>query len=179
MEIVQPGQDTGRQLVSGPATRWLPADGINFPIDKLAGGDVGHVGGSIALTDADRVLGTVGGAEAYETPISRAKGQVIRLLPFSLLWLVLSVGVVLLLGLAWPWLLLAFAVLTVASYVKMNGQEFAHSRNGVERHRIDAAADLAEMQLQQNFQLKRMALETYLEIAKAQYLEGTDDSDSR
>lgn len=173
-EIVQ----SGRELVSGPATRWLPADGMNFPIEKLAGQDVGQVGGAIAIADADRVLGAVSGSEEYATPVSRAKGQVIRLLPFSLVWLVLTGGLVWLLGLTFPYLLAGFAILTAATYWRMNRDEFDYSRNGLERHRVDAAADLAEKQMDQNFELKRMALTTYLEIARAQYLGVNDDSNS-
>lgn len=151
---------------------------MNFPIEKLAGGDVGQVGGSLALTDADRVLGTVAGSEEYATPVSRAKGQVIRLLPFSLVWLVLTGGLVWLLGLTFPYLLVGFAVLTAATYLKMNRDEFEFSRNGLERHRVDASADIAEKQLDQNHELKKMALTTYLEIARAQYLGVNDDSNS-
>ena len=175
-EIVPlPTGERGRELVSGPATRWLPADGMNFPIEKLAGGDVGQVGGSLALTDADRVLGAVAGSEEYATPVSRAKGQVLRLLPFTAVWLLLTGGLVWLLGLSFPYLLVGFAILTAATYVRMNGQEFEHSRNGLERHRVNAAADLAEKQLDQTHELKKMALTTYLEIARAQYLGVNDD----
>ena len=170
-EIVPlPSGERGRELVSGPATRWLPADGMNFPIEKLAGGDVGQVGGSLALTDADRVLGTVAGSEEYATPVSRAKGQLVRLIPFTVAWALLTWGLVWVLQLSAPYFLLGFAVLTAATFVKLNGQEFSHSRNGLERHRVDAAADLAEKQMDQNHELKKMALTTYLEIAKAQYL---------
>lgn len=181
-EIVQTGGDPGRAIVSGPATRWMAGDNIDFPIDRLAGGDVGQVGGAVAIADADRVLGTVGGVEEYATPVSRAKGQMLRTLPFAVVWLVLGVGVVWLLALEWPWLMLWWGVLTAVSFWRLNREEFLYSRNGVERHRIDASADIAEKQLDQQHELKRMALTTYLEIAKAQYLGlpngGSDDSDS-
>ena len=83
-----------------------------------------------AMVTIDPALHGVGGSESYETPVSSAKGQVIRL----------------------------------------NGQEFKHSRNEVERHRIDAATDLREKELDQTHGLKKMALTTYLEIARAQRL---------
>lgn len=169
--------DSGRELVSGPATRWLPGDGLNFPIEKLAGGDVGQVG-AITLADADRVLGAVGGGEEYSTPITRAKGQVIRLLPFTAVWLILTAGLVWLLGLTWPYLLLGFAALTAATYYRLNRDEFEFSRNGLERHRVNAAADLAEKQLDQQHELKKMALTAYLEIARAQYLGVKNDNNA-
>ena len=119
-----------------------------------------------------------GGSEEYATPVSRAKGQVIRLIPFTVIWLLLTGGVVWLLGLSFPFLLVGFAVLTAFSYYMMNRDEFAHSRNGLERHRVNAAADLREMELTQTHELKKMALQTYLEIARAQYGVGVDDDHS-
>ena len=174
-EIVPlPTGERGRELVSGPATRWLPADGMNFPIEKLAGGDAGLVGGALAQLDP-AILGAVGGSEEYATPVSRAKGQLLRLLPFSLVWLILTGGIVWALGLSFPYLLVGFAILTAATYVRMNGQEFEHSRNGLERHRVDTAADLREKEMDNQHELKKMALQTYLEIARAQYLGVNDD----
>ena len=174
-EIVPlPTGERGRELVSGPATRWLPADGMNFPIEKLAGGDAGLVGGALAQLDP-AILGAVGGSEEYATPVSRAKGQLLRLLPFSLVWLILTGGIVWALGLSFPYLLVGFAILTAATYVRMNGQEFEHSRNGLERHRVDTAAELREKEMDQTHELKKMALQTYLEIARAQYLGVNDD----
>lgn len=169
-EIVQ----SGRDAVSGPATRWLPGDGLNFPIEKLAGGDVGLVG----RPPADLALYQPAGSEEYATPVSRAKGQVIRLLPFSAVWLLLTGGVVWLLGLTFPYLLAGFALLTAATYYRMNRDEFEYSRNGLERHRIDSATDMREKELDQTHELKKMALQTYLEIARAQYLGVNDGSDS-
>ncbi|MGB5048029.1 MAG: hypothetical protein WBO46_03750, partial [Caldilineaceae bacterium] len=107
-EIVQ----SGRDVVTGPATRWLAPteENIAFPIEHLAGRDVGQVGGQLAQLDP-ALLGAVGGSEEYATPISRAKGQVIRLLPFSVVWLLLTGGLVWLLGLTFPYLLAGFALL--------------------------------------------------------------------
>ena len=98
-----------------------------------------------------------------------AKGQVIRLLPFAAVWLLLTGGVVWLLGLTFPYLLIGFALLTAATFIKMNGQEFDHSRNGLERHRVNRAADLRRTELENTHELKKMALSAYLQIAKAQY----------
>ena len=167
-EIVQ------RQEVSGPATRWLPGDNIQFPIERLAGGDVGQVGG----VPVDLALYQPAGSEEYATPVSRAKGQLIRLLPFTAVWLILAVGVVWLLGLTWPWLLLWFGIATAFTYWRMNRDEFEFSRNGLERHRVNAAADLKEKELDQTHELKKMALTTYLEIARAHYLGVQDDNKS-
>jgi hypothetical protein len=104
----------------------------------------------------------VGGSESYETPVSSAKGQVIRLLPFSVLWLVLAVGVVWVLGLSWPYLLLMFSALTAASYWRMNLDGHEHSRNGLERFRVKAATQVRLDENAKAHELRKMALEGYL-----------------
>ena len=123
-----------------------------------------------AMITIDPALHGAGGSESYETPVSSAKGQVIRLLPMTIVCLVLTAGVIWLMGLSWPYLLIRFSALTAATFIRLNGQEFEHSRNKVERHRIDAAAALREKELDQTHELKKMALTTYLEIARAQRL---------
>jgi len=42
---------------------------------------------------------------------------------------------------------------------------------------LDSATDMREKELDQAHELKKMALQTYLEIARAQYL-GVNDDDS-
>ena len=150
---------------------------MNFPIEKLAGNDAGQVGGHLVTVDPALYNGT-GGPEEYATPTSRARGQLIRTLPFAAVWLVLGVGVVWLLGMEWPWLLVWWGLLTVVTFWRLNREEFLFSRSGVERHRIDAAADLREKEMDQTHELKKMALTTYLEIARAQYLGVSDDGNS-
>ena len=146
-----------RAAITGPNTRWLPGDGLNFPIERLAGSDVGSVGGAMVTVDPALYNGT-GGSEEYATPVSRAKGQVIRLIPFSIVWLVLTGGVVWLLGLGFPYLLVGFALLTAGTYLRMNRDEFEYSRNGLERHRVDAAADLRQTELENTHELKKLSL---------------------
>jgi len=50
----------------------------------------------------------------------------------TIVWLVLTAGVVWLMGLSWPYLLIGFSALTAVTFIRLNGQEFEHSRNGVE-----------------------------------------------
>ena len=156
-EIVQ----SGRAAVSGPATRWMPGDNIDFPIERLGGGDVGTVGGALAPLDP-AILGAVGGSEEYATPTSRAKGQVLRLLPFTAVWLILTGGLVWLLGLAFPFFLVGFALLTAATYLRMNLDEFRYSRNGLERHRVNVAADVRFDEAEKTHELRMKALSGYL-----------------
>lgn len=116
-----------------------------------------------------------GGGDEYATPVTRATGQIIRLIPFSVVWLVLSVGLVMLTGWAWPWLFVSFASLTAVTFAVMNRQEFDYSRNGLERHRVDKAAALRALELRQQHELRRAALQTYLEIARNHYGVGDHD----
>ena len=111
-----------------------------------------------------------GVSEEYATPVSRAKGQVIRLLPITIVWLVLTASVVWLMGLSWPYLLIRFSAFTAVTFIRLNRQKFEHSRNRVERHRIYATTDLREKELDQTHELKKMALTTYLEITRAALL---------
>ena len=153
-EIVQ-----AREIVSGPATRWMADDGVQFPIEQMM--NMGQ-GGALTAIDPQLTLGAVGGSESYETPVSSAKGQVIRLLPFSVLWLVLAVGVVWVLGLSWPHLLLMFSALTAASYWRMNLDGHEHSRNGLERFRVKAATQVRLDENAKAHELRMKMLDGYL-----------------
>ena len=58
--------------------------------------------------------------------------------------------------------LLTFVAMTGATYVKLNGQDYAHSREGTERFKVATAADLARQHMSQEHELRRMALDAYL-----------------
>jgi uncharacterized protein (DUF2062 family) len=103
------------------------------------------------------------------TPVQRAFGLGIRLIPFTIAWLVLALVLAFALDgeLIVPFLL--FAGLTALTYYLMNRQEYEYSAAGLERHKADLAADLRELQLQQEHELKRSALDSYIK-----HLEGGD-----
>lgn len=157
-EIVPlPSGERGREIVSGPATRWMAGDGPDFPIEQMM-----NMGQGGAMVTIDPALHQTGGSESYETPISSAKGQVIRLLPMTAVWLVLTVGLVWLLGLTWPYLLIGFSALTAATYWRMNLDGHEHSRNGLERYRVRAATQVRLDENAKSHELRKMALEGYL-----------------
>ena len=158
-EIV-PMASGNREIVEGPATRWMTPEPAAFPIEQMMG--MGQPGGALTTIDPALALGAVGGAESYETPISSAKGQVIRLLPMTAVWLVLTAGVVWLMGLSWPYLLIGFAALTAATYWRMNLDGHEHSRNGLERYRVRAATQVRLDENAKAHELRKMALEGYL-----------------
>jgi hypothetical protein len=113
------------------------------------------------------------GAREATSAVDRAKALQLRLWPFVGLWggvgVVLGATVWLVAGSAPGGALLAvltFAVLTGVTYYRLNGQDYAYSREGTEQHRIDAAERLAMAQLDHEARLKEMALSAYLEQLK-------------
>jgi hypothetical protein len=95
------------------------------------------------------------------TPIERAIGLGIRLIPFTAAWLVLAGGLLLVLkGPVIPFLV--FALLTAITYYLMSRQEYDYSAAGLERHKADLAHDLQAQRLEQEHELKRAALNSYI-----------------
>lgn len=108
------------------------------------------------------------GAREQTTATERSVALVVRLAPFSLVWLVLAlaVGVAARSGVLG---LLAFALLTGLTYAAMDRTEYRFSRNGLERHRIDAAERIALAQMAHTQELRRMALEMYVRQLEGRY----------
>ena len=111
------------------------------------------------------------GSAEHATPRSRAIGQVIRLLPFSLVWALLVWGLVWILGLSAPYFLAGFALLTAVTYYRMDKNEFQYSRNGLERHKVDSALTVRLTELHNSHELRKIAVEGYL-----RHLEGHDNA---
>lgn len=96
------------------------------------------------------------------TPVGRSLGLVIRLLPFSLIWLVLSLAISLWLDVGEIPGFIMFGVLTATSYYAMDKNERYDSATGVEHHRIDAAERLASQKMEYDAQLRREITQAYL-----------------
>jgi hypothetical protein len=97
-------------------------------------------------------------------PFERSLALVVRLLPFSAIWLVLAVGIVWGFNTSASAGFLIFAALTAVTYYLLSGQEYAHSGAGVERHRIDVAYALKMEEMAHQQELRRMALESTLKL---------------
>ena len=95
------------------------------------------------------------------TPVQRSVGLAIRLLPFSIVWLVLSIGVLLLADSVLGGLLL-FCVLTAASYIYLDRNERTDSAVGLEKHKAGLAASLRAKELDQAHELRSRALDSYI-----------------
>jgi hypothetical protein len=105
------------------------------------------------------------------TPIQRAGALVMRQLLLWCIWLVLAVAAALAAwqfariggGLAALFGLAVFGGCAAASFIALDRAERADSATGLEKHRIEQAARLERLKLQQDHELKRAALEAYLE----------------
>jgi hypothetical protein len=112
---------------------------------------------------------TIEGAVEHTSAMDRAKALRVRLVPFVLLWLLLSgvMGFIVYqvvqsnVG-AGVTTLLLFAVLTAFTYYRLNRTDYEFSREGTERHKVDTVADLAREQMRHEAELRRVALGAYV-----------------
>mgnify|MGYP007009266425 CR=1 FL=1 len=95
-------------------------------------------------------------------PLVRSKALVVRLLPVSLIYLVLAVALAFAFNVALVWSFVAFAALTWWSYYSLDASERYDSATGVEHHRIDAAERLASQKMEYDAQLRREITQAYL-----------------
>lgn len=89
---------------------------------------------------------------------------ILRLTPYSLVWLVLSVGVSWAASMGGWFVLILFAALTSVTYAYLDRQEYQFSRNGLERHKVDTLADLKRDEMTHQQELRRMALAATLKM---------------
>jgi hypothetical protein len=112
---------------------------------------------------------TIEGAQEHTSAMDRAKALRVRLVPFVLLWLLLSgvVGFIVYqvvqsnVG-AGVTTLLLFALLTAFTYYRLNRTDYEFSREGTERHKVDTVADLAKTQMKYDAEARRDALGAYV-----------------
>lgn len=112
----------------------------------------------------DEALTTLEGARETTSGMDRSKALVVRLMPYSAVWLVLSVGVSWAASMGGWFILILFAGLTSVTYAYLDRQEYQFSRNGLERHKVDTLADLKRAEMAHQQELRRMALEATLKM---------------
>lgn len=105
-----------------------------------------------------------GQVQEIGTPVSRALATILRALPIVVLLLPITAAGCWWLGvLFYEWVLI-FAGSGLAAYLFTVWLDLSHNSPGsVERHRINAAAGLKRLELLQGHELRRAALESYLE----------------
>ena len=123
--------------------------------------EIANVPTTVIVDDA---LQTLEGSTEKTSGMDRSLALVVRLIPFSVVWLVLAVGV------AWAadmgdWFTLClFSGLTAVTYAYLDRQEYKYSRNGLEIHKVDTLADLKRDEMSHQQELRRMALEATLKM---------------
>lgn len=115
----------------------------------------------------DEALTTLEGARESTSGMDRSKALVVRLIPYSAVWLVLSVGVSWWASMGGWFVLVAFAALTSVTYAYLDRTEYQFSRNGLERHKVDTLASLKRDEMSHQQELRRMALEATLKMMEA------------
>ena len=112
------------------------------------------------------------GAQEYTSGEDRARGLRIRIIPLFLLLLTLTVGcgvlIVILTDISAIVVVvtgtLICAGMGLIAYNRESLRDYDYSRAGLERHRIDIAAELKEQELDYQFRLKRMLLQHHLQM---------------
>jgi len=133
--------------------------------------DVTAVSTTPATIYVDAPLQTLDGATEKTTGLDRSQALVVRMLPFTLVWLVLAVGVSWAASMGGAFTLVMFAGLTSITYGYLDRQERQFSRNGLERHKVDTLAHLKLAEMDHTQELRRMALQAHLKML------GVDDDD--
>lgn len=112
----------------------------------------------------DSALQTLEGSQERTTGMDRSLSLVVRLAPFSVVWLCLAIGVSWAASMGAGFTLMFFAGLTAATYAYLDRQEYQFSRNGLERHKVNTLASLKRDEMTHQQELRRMALETTLKM---------------
>jgi hypothetical protein len=137
---------------------------INLPNDAWQTGQP-----SIVIENALNGLDTT---REEATPVTRSVGLVIRLVPFTIAWIALSIAIPWMLDLDEVASLLIFSVLMAYTYYRLDLSERYDSAAGIEHHKIDATERVHLARLEHEANLRRLALETTMKM-----LERSDNHD--
>ncbi len=111
------------------------------------------------------------GARESSSPMERAQALRVRLSLWAGLWaliaVVLGAVIVIVIG-SYPGAgivaILTFAAMTAITYYKLNGQDYAYSREGTERHKVDVVHDIAMARMEHELEQKKLAFSFYLTL---------------
>lgn len=109
-------------------------------------------------------LQTLEGAQEITSGLDRSIALVVRLAPFSVVWLALAIGVSWAASMGGWFTLCFFAGLTAVTYAYLDRQEYQFSRNGLERHKVNTLADLKRDEMAHQQELRRMAMNAHLKM---------------
>ena len=165
---------TDTELATVPVERWEPVSSSSRPTQNFvpAASNRPEVPAQLwqPVSSGDMQVWQPSESVREETSaVDRSVGLLIRQVPMFVVWLIISIvaGLV-----AWYVLpgwgafifgLAVLGVLSAASFLIMDRTERDYSGSGLERHRINQAAKLKLVELKQAHELKRAALDAYLD----------------
>jgi len=150
--------DTQQSFVPAVATTTTPSRRQQLARQAA---DIANVPTTVIVDDA---LQTLEGSSERTSGMDRSLALVVRLAPFSVVWLTLAIGVSWAASMGGWFTLCLFAGLTAVTYAYLDRQEYQFSRNGLERHKVDTLADLKMAEMGHQQELRRMALEATLKM---------------
>lgn len=128
-------------------------------LDALVSSDSIHVGSPLAAHH---------GAHEQTSGMDRSKALIVRLAPFTGIWLILSIAVAWVAGMGAWWSLIVFASLTAITYGLMDRREYTYSRNGLERHKVDSLVYLKDKEIDNEHEIKLLVVRAQIEMWRAQ-----------
>ena len=129
-------------------------ESATFDVSPYMGGDVIQVGQPLAANH---------GATEKTSGMDRSLAWVVRMAPYTLIILILSITLVSLAGGGWVLAFCLFASSSLVVYLIMDGREHKYSRNGLERHKVDTLAQLKFNEQDNAFALESKKLDFLIE----------------
>jgi hypothetical protein len=138
-------------------------ESATFDVSPYMQGEVIHVGQPLAANH---------GATEKTSGMDRALAWGVRLIPYTVINLILSVTLVNLAGGGWTLAFCLFAASSLFIYGWMDGREHKYSRNGLERHKVDTLAELKFDEQDKTHELRKLALQAQIEMWKGVQYDG-------
>lgn len=145
-----------------------PAPSSRRVSKKQLARNVAELARSESTVHVDAPMTTLEGSHERTNAMERSRALVVRVLPFSVVWLILSVGVSWAAALGGGFTLCLFSGLTAVTYAWLDRQDHQFSRNGLERHKVNTLASLKRDEMAHQQELRRMALEAHLKMLGVQ-----------
>jgi hypothetical protein len=139
-----------------------PSNSDAYPITQHQAQQLDRVAQQTPVIVLDQAFQPQATVKETSDPLVRSKALVVRLLPVTLIYLVLSIALAFAFNFRMVWGLLIFAGLCWFSYYSLDAAERYDSATGVEHHRIDAAERLASQKMEYDAQLRREVTQAYL-----------------
>lgn len=119
------------------------------------------------VIQVEQALTAMEGADERTSGKDRSWALLIRLIPFSTVWLLGTIFIVWKMNLENIDGFAIFGILTAITYYKMDQAERFDSRHGVEHHKIASAVTLTERKLEYDYELKRMTIDATIKQLEA------------